>query len=91
MTIREQISDYIDNEHKRLAFTPTFAYHPTLAFKLTNDNSDLSKSFEFDSVDDAEDLVISFISTAKKGKIFINDEYKEDKQLFLKVLVIVNP
>ena len=90
MTIREHISDYIDNEHKRFGFTPTFGYYPNLAFKLTNDNSDLSNSFEFNSIDDAEDLVISFISTAQKGEIFINDEFDEDKQLYLKVLVIIN-
>lgn len=73
----------------RVGFTTPFDYRPTLGFKLANIESNTSESFSVNSVDEAEDLVISFISTATKGDIFVNNVYSEDKPLFLRVKVIL--
>jgi len=89
MSTREQILDFIEQEHLRVGFTTPFDYHPTLGFKLTNVESNTSESFSVSSVDEAENIVISFISTAQIGEIFVNDIYSEDKPLFLRVGVIL--
>lgn len=89
MSTREQIINYIEQEHNRLGFTPSFDYQPTLGFKLSNTDTKTSESFSVSSVDEAEDIAISFISTVAKGEIFTNDTYSEDKDLFLKVKVIL--
>ena len=88
MTKRGQIVNYIEQKHKDVGFTTYSEYSPNLGFKLTNIDSQSDNSFAVDSVDEAESLVISFISTAQKGNIFVNDIYTEDKPLFLRVGVI---
>lgn len=89
MTKREQIIAYIEQEHFRVGFTDMFDYSPKLAFKLTNIDSKTNESFSVTSADEAEELVISFISTSKKGEIFTNDIYSEDKDLFLRVKTVL--
>ena len=89
MSTREQIIDFIEQQHTRVGFIASSDYQPTLGFKLTNVDSKASNSFSVASVDEAENLVISFISTFKKGNIFINDIYNENKDLFLLVKVIL--
>ena len=89
MSTREQVIDFIEQEHIRIAFTPSFNYSPILGFKLTNINHNTSDSFSVASVDEAENLAISFISTLQKGNIFISNDYDENKKLFLRVKVIL--
>ena len=89
MKKREQIVNYIEQKHKDVGFTTYSEYCPNLGFKVTNIDSQTDNSFLVDSVDEAESLVISFISTAQKGNIFVNDIYTEDKPLFLRVNVIL--
>ena len=89
MVRKEQITKYIDQEHNRAGFSISSEYSPNLAFKLTNFDSNSDDSFPVSSVDEAEDLVISFISTAIKGEIFVNDIYSEGSPLFLRVKVIL--
>ncbi len=88
MSTREQIIDFIGQEHTRFGFIASSDYQPTLGFKLTNVDSKTNESFSVSSVNEAEDLVISFISTAIKGEIFVNDIYSEDSPLFLRVGII---
>uniref|UniRef100_UPI0040491209 hypothetical protein n=1 Tax=Gelidibacter sp. TaxID=2018083 RepID=UPI0040491209 len=85
MNTREQILNFIDEQHFNVGFVAPPDFQPTLAFKLTNHNSNTSDSFSVNSVDEAKDLVISFISTANRDEIFSNDFYNEDKELFLRV------
>lgn len=87
--MQEKIQSYIDTALNRGGLTSNFNYQPILQFKLTNFNTKTDECFKIDSLDLAEDMVISFISTAKKGEIFINDVYDEDKELFLRVNVVI--
>ena len=89
MILRVKIINFIEKEYKKLGFTHYLDYEPVLAFKLTNIDSKASNSFKVDSVDEAENLVISFSSISKKREIFINDSYDENKNLYLKVKVII--
>uniref|UniRef100_UPI00404AD692 hypothetical protein n=1 Tax=Flavobacterium sp. TaxID=239 RepID=UPI00404AD692 len=89
MSTREQIINFIEQEHNRLGFTPSFDYQLTLGFKLSNTDNKTSESFSVSSLDEAEDVVISFISTVTKGEIFTNDIFDESKNLFLRVKVIL--
>lgn len=89
MVTRERITKYIDQEHNRAGFYISSEYSPNLGFKLTNFDSKTNESFSVSSVNEAEDLVISFISTAQKSEIFVNDIYSEDKPLFLRVGIIL--
>ena len=89
MTTREQIVNFIEQEYNRVGFTPSFNYQPTLGFKLSKMDSKTSESFRVSSLNEAEDIVISFISTVSKGAIFTNDIFNEDKDLFLRVKVIL--
>ena len=77
MTTREQIVNFIEQEYNRVGF------------KLSNMDSKTSESFRVSSLNEAEDIVISFISTVSKGAIFTNDIFNEDKDLFLRVKVIL--
>lgn len=89
MTTRKNILNFVQCEFDRVAFTPTVDYKPTLGFKVTNNNLDTNDVFRVSSLKEAEDLVISFIPTALKGEIFINDIYNENKDLFLRVKVFL--
>ena len=88
MTLRDQIQEFINEYHFRIGFTPNYDYEPVLGFKLTNVDCESSNLFKVGSLKEAEDLVISFISTAKRGEIFTNDVYDENKELFIKVFVV---
>lgn len=88
MTTREQIVDFIEQEYNRIGFSTFSDYYPYLGFKLSNTDFKTSESFTVNSLNEAEDIVISFISTAIKGEIFTNDIFSEDKDLFLRVQVI---
>ena len=88
MDLRETIIEYIEQEHNRAGFSISSDYSPNLGFKLTNVDAKSTNSFSVNSVDEAEELVISFISTATKNNIFTYDIYSEDKPLFLRVGVI---
>jgi hypothetical protein len=87
MSIKTEINNYIEKRHKRFGFTISSDYNPILSFKLTNYNSETSNTFKVVSVKEAEDLVISYISTSEHGNIFVNDIYDEDKELYLKIKV----
>lgn len=89
MSIREQIIEFINEQFFRVGFTAPLGYSTELGFKISNVDSKSSDSFSVKSLEEAEDLVISFIPTATKGNIFINDDYSEDKPLFLRVKVIL--
>lgn len=89
MSKREKIVSYIEREHNRVGFSSPSNYFPNLGFKLTNIDSKNTESFSVASVNEAEELVVSFIPTATKGNIFINDIYSEDENLFLRVQIIL--
>lgn len=83
------IKTLIENVYFRAGFSQWGIHSPVLQFKLTNYKSDTEGCFEVSSLEEAEEIVISFITTAKKGEIFTNDIYSEDKDLFLRVNVVL--
>ncbi|ELI6456107.1 hypothetical protein SL057_002437 [Flavobacterium psychrophilum] len=83
------INTLIESVYFRVGFSQDGIHSPTLQFKLTNYKSDTEGCFEVNSSEEAEDIVISFITTAQKGSIFTNDVYSEDKDLFLRVNVVL--
>jgi hypothetical protein len=89
MSIYDKITEYIQQDLQRVGLSASYNYQPVLGFKLSNHFSSTSNCFAVSSVDEAEDIVISFIPTAVKGAIFINDVYDESKPLFLLVLVVL--
>lgn len=89
MNTKEQINQFINEEYIRFGFIASEGHSPELGFKLTNVNTDSSDTFKVGSVDEAEELVISFIPSAIKGYIFTNDTFLEEKPLFLRVKVIL--
>lgn len=84
-----EIKKLIDDKYFQVGFSKEGTHIPTLQFKLTNYNSKTKECFVVDSLNEAEEIVISFIPTAQKGEIFTNDIYNEEKDLFLRVNVVL--
>ena len=89
LEIVQKIQDFIKEEYLRVGFTNSSDYIPTLGFKISNNDSKTSESFKVKSLEQAEQIVTYFISSAQTGEIFTNDIFQEDKDLFLRVKVIL--
>ena len=90
MSVRQLIVNFIKDEYLRHSIVISPDFEPTLAFGLSNIKSKTSNVFKVKSVAEAEDIVISFISTAQRDKIFSRSEFKESKDLYLTVNLILS-
>lgn len=88
MTKRQEIEKSIDKQAE-IAHLVASDYKPMLGFKLTNIDDKTINSISVASLNEAEDLAISFVSTFEKGNVFTNDLFSEDKDLFLRVKLIL--
>lgn len=85
----KKIKEFIEDTCSRVGFSKETDHSPILGFKISNYDTKTDDSFKVGSLDEAEQIVTSFISTAQKGEIFTNDLYQEDKDLFLRVKTVL--